>query len=326
MRKVVTGVVLLVAIIAAGLLYVRSGALDTDPAEAMARYGGSPSQFVVIDGTRVHYRDEGAGPVLVLMHGSRASLHQWDGWVAALRDRFRIIRFDSLAHGLTGPDAKGDYSSARQLFLLTALLDQLHVDRFMIGATSSGATEAVRFAAQNPQRVEKMVLSTVPLKLPAANKISRFNSAIFWLHDNVLGTTATNLYWRAFLQGIFADPSRVTEEMVERYRILNSRTGQTAEHRQRIVTWQTGGGAARDFEIAGGVTAPILIQWGLAGPVLPPELHCQIAEAFTHADVRVIMYPDLGHKLVLEDPVTTARDAAAFLLENTGGVRCGAAQ
>ncbi len=326
MKIVILTFGVVIAMLAAGVMYTRSGALDTDPDEAMARYGGLPSQFAVIDGTRVHFRDEGQGPVLVLMHGSRASLHQWDGWVEALRDHFRIIRLDSLAHGLTGPDAKGDYSSTRQLYLLSALLNQLGVDKFMIGATSSGATEAVRFAALNPGRVEKMVLSTVPLKLPAANKISTTNTVIFWLHDNILGTTSTNLYWRAFLEGIFADPQRVTDDMVTRYRILNSRPGQVAEHRQRIATWLANGGAAKDYEIAASVTAPVLIQWGLAGPVLPPELHCQIAEAFKNAHVRVIMYPDLGHKLVMEDPVRTVRDAEAFLVNGTGGKRCGGVQ
>jgi pimeloyl-ACP methyl ester carboxylesterase len=318
--KVALGVV--VTAILTALIYTHSGVLDTDPAAAMARYGAPPSQFIEIDGTRVHFRDEGQGPVLVLMHGSRASLHQWDGWVAELRHRFRIIRFDSLAHGLTSADAKGDYSTTRQLYLLTQLLEHLGVDRFIIGATSSGATEAVRYAAIHPERVERMVLSTVPLRLPTANKISAYNSAIFWLHDNVLGTTATNWYWRAFLEGIFADPQRVTDEMVTRYRMLNSRAGQVAEHRQRIVTWQANGGAAKDYETAASVTAPILIQWGLAGPVLPPELHCQIAGAFKGADVRVIMYPDLGHKLVMEDPITTARDAEVFMVNGTGGTRC----
>ena len=83
-----------ILVLAVGALAVlgRSGLLDSDPAEAEARYGGPPSKFAVVDGTRIHYRDEGSGPLLVMLHGSRASLHQWDGWVRELGGRFRIVR------------------------------------------------------------------------------------------------------------------------------------------------------------------------------------------------------------------------------------------
>ena len=70
---------------------------------------------------------------------------------------------------------------------------------------------------------------------------------------------------------------------------------------------------------------PTLIQWGAAGPVLPREMHCEIAGAFTGTAVRMISYRDLGHKLVLEDPVRTARDARAFIIDGTGGEGCPAA-
>ena len=67
---------------------------------------------------------------------------------------------------------------------------------------------------------------------------------------------------------------------------------------------------------------PVLIQWGAAGPVLPQELHCTIASAFSAAPVRVITYPGVGHKLVMEDPVRTAQDALDFIVDGTGGTGC----
>jgi pimeloyl-ACP methyl ester carboxylesterase len=314
-------VVLAVALLA-WVVAARNGALDADPAEARARYGGPPSQFVEIDGTRLHYRDEGQGPVLVLLHGSRASLQQWDGWVAQLGSRFRVIRVDAFAHGLTGPDGKDDYSAGRQLQLLDALLTRLSVERFVLGGTSGGATEAVRYAVLHPERVEKLVLSTVPLRLPAVAQTRPLDRFVFWFHDAVLGSYGTDLYWRTFLRSIFGDPGKVTDEMVTRYRILNTQPGQQARFRQRIATWRASGGPDRDFALAAQVRSPVLIQWGAAGPVLPQELHCTIASAFTQAPVRVITYPGVGHKLVMEDPVRTAQDALAFIVDGSGGTAC----
>ena len=323
--KIVAWIVgLLVLAVGALAVLGRSGLLDSDPAEAEARYGGPPSKFAVVDGTRIHYRDEGSGPLLVMLHGSRASLHQWDGWVRELGGRFRIVRMDLEAHGLNGPDGRNDMTAERQLAQVDDLLTQLGVKRFVLVGTSSGSTVAVRYAGEHPDKVEKLVLSTVPLRLPAQSKVGAYERFVFWFHEKVMGTTATNVYWRAFLTNIYGDPAKISDEQVERYRVLNNLPGRERDFRARIASWRSRGGAERDYKLAAKVTAPVLIEWGLKGPVLPRELHCQVAEAFTGTTVRVISYPDLGHKLVMEDPVRTARDALTFIVDGTGGVSCGA--
>lgn len=323
MRKVwiALGVVLLA--LGAWIGTARSGAFDASLADAERLYAPAPSQFIDIDGTRIHYRDEGQGPALVLIHGSRASLHQWDGWVRELGSRYRIIRFDVVGHGLTGADGKDDYGAERQLFLIDELLRRLDVPRAIFAGTSSGSTLAVRYAAQHPERVERLLLSTVPLRLPAAQRISRADRAVFWFHDKVLGTAATDLYWRTFLRSIYADPNKVTDELVTRYRVLNTHPGQQQRFSARLANWRSSGGAERDFALAAQIQVPTLVQWGLAGPVLPSDIQCAISSAFTATSVRVVSYPDLGHKLVMEDATRTARDALAFLEgREVGSVGC----
>ena len=316
-------VVLLLAFIT-WVVAVRAGLFAADPVAAEARYGGPPSKFMLVDGTRLHYRDEGQGPVLVMLHGSRASLHQWDGWVRELGGRFRTIRVDGFAHGLTGRDGRDDYSAERQLLLLDTLLDRLGVQQFIIAGTSSGATEAVRYAALHPERVQKLLLSTIPLRLPTRPRTRPLDAAVFWLHDKVLDSYDTDLFWRTFLRSIYADPDRVTPELVTRYRMLNTVPGQQQRFEARLASWRRKGGPERDFALAGQIRVPVLIQWGAAGPVLPSELHCTIAAAFTGTRVQVISYPDLGHKLVLEDPARTARDALRFIDGEAVGRSCAA--
>lgn len=328
MRKFIWGVAAAIAAFAMWAFALRAGAFAADPADALARYGAPPSQFAEIDGTRLHYRDEGETrgegqrPVLVLLHGSRASLQQWDGWVAELGAQFRIVRVDGMGHGLSGPDGRNDYSAARQLLLLDKLFDHLGLTTFILGGTSSGATVAMRYTALHPARVEKLLLSTLPLRLPTRARTAPFDRAVFWFHDTVLDSRATDLYWRTFLRSIYADPDKVTAEMVTRYRILNTLPGQEEAFQARLTSWRNTGGAKSDFDLASKITVPTLIQWGAAGPVLPRELHCEIAGAFTGTAVRMISYRDLGHKLVLEDPVRTARDARAFIIDGTGGEGC----
>jgi pimeloyl-ACP methyl ester carboxylesterase len=57
---------------------------DIPAAELEARYAGPASRFIIIDGVRMHYRDEGSGPVLVLLHANFSNLIDWDPWVDVL--------------------------------------------------------------------------------------------------------------------------------------------------------------------------------------------------------------------------------------------------
>ncbi len=73
------------------------------PVETLAQeFANEQSRFIEVDGLNVHYRDEGEGEPLVLLHGWSASLHTWDVWTEKLKRDFRVIRLDLPAFGLTG--------------------------------------------------------------------------------------------------------------------------------------------------------------------------------------------------------------------------------
>ena len=72
--------------------------------ENVAKYADADSKFVVLegnDGIRVHYKDQGSGPAIVLVHSSMGDLKDWDGWVEILSEGYRVVRFDLPAFGLT---------------------------------------------------------------------------------------------------------------------------------------------------------------------------------------------------------------------------------
>lgn len=96
------GALLLVTALALAL----SRAPDRPVETLVARWALPPSDFIEVRGQVVHLRDEGPrdDPLpLVLIHGTSASLHTWEGWVAALKGQRRIISFDLPGFGLTGP-------------------------------------------------------------------------------------------------------------------------------------------------------------------------------------------------------------------------------
>ena len=116
---------------------------DTDPAEMRAKYGGEPSQFVLLaSGQKIHLRDEGPkdAPAIVLLHGSAADLHTWEPWVEVLSQDYRVIRFDQVGHGLTGPDAGGDYSLDNFVADIDEVADVMGLEQFVLGGSSMGGS------------------------------------------------------------------------------------------------------------------------------------------------------------------------------------------
>ena len=78
------GVLLLLTALALSL----SRAPDRPVQTLVARWAPPPSDFIEVKGQLVHLRDEGprADPLpIVLIHGTGASLHTWEGWVRALK-------------------------------------------------------------------------------------------------------------------------------------------------------------------------------------------------------------------------------------------------
>jgi hypothetical protein len=74
--------VLLLAVIIAVWAY-----RDIPAARLEAKYSSPASKFMNIDGVRMHYRDEGAGPPVVLVHAHFASLIGWEIGRASCRER-----------------------------------------------------------------------------------------------------------------------------------------------------------------------------------------------------------------------------------------------
>ena len=157
MRLIIRSLLLLLAglvfFFVAGLVAV--WAPDKPVAELAQRWAQPPSRFLLVQGMQVHLRDEGPrdDPTpIVLLHGTADSLHTWDGWSAVLSAQRRVIRFDLPGFGLTGPDPQADYSIQAYVRFVLAVLDQLGVERVVLGGNSLGGEIAWQTAVAQPQR------------------------------------------------------------------------------------------------------------------------------------------------------------------------------
>ena len=309
------GVLLMLTALALAL----SRAPDRPVETLVARWALPPSDFIEIKGQLVHLRDEGPrdDPLpIVLIHGTSASLHTWEGWVQALRGQRRVISFDLPGFGLTGPyspDFTGDYPHERYQgdayarFTLD-LLDTLKVGRFVIGGNSLGGEVAWRTVYLAPQRVASLILVDAagppftPQSMPIGFRIARIpvlNRIMEWVLPRSMVA--------ASLASVYGNPATITPELVDRYFELTLRDGNRRALAQRVQRLVPG----EDAERIATLKLPTLILWGGRDRLIPPE----IARVFERqiAGSKLVMFDDLGHVPHEEDPARTVLPVRAFL-------------
>jgi pimeloyl-ACP methyl ester carboxylesterase len=301
-----------VLLLVLGILGVMAIALvrtDIPRERLMPIYGRAPSQFASLEGMRVHYRDEGSGPPLVLVHGTSSSLHTWDGWVKLLSARRRVVRLDLPGFGLTGPAPDGDYTAQRYARLIAALMDQLGIERADLAGNSLGGRVALAFALERPTRVRKLVLVDASglsgQKLPPIFEIARLPV----LHRLLTIATPRWLVKRNVID-VYGDPARLDEALVDRYAALLRAEG----NREALVTRLRG---ARDPDLdarLAEIRAPVLIQWGERDRWIPLPFATRLQQGIAGSTLKT--YPDAGHVPMEELPELTASDADRFLAQD----------
>jgi 3-oxoadipate enol-lactonase len=107
------------------------------------------------------------GPVVVLSNSLGSTHRMWDAQLAALEERFRVVRYDTRGHGVSSVPF-GPYTIDDLADDLTALLDRLGVERAHLVGLSLGGMTAMRVAARNPDRVDRLVLLCTGTQLPPA--------------------------------------------------------------------------------------------------------------------------------------------------------------
>ena len=284
---------------------------DRSAAALEARWAPPPSAFIVVKGQRVHLRDEGpradSSPI-VLIHGTSASLHTWDGWAEQLRTRRRVIRFDLPGFGLTGPNASGDYSDAAHARFVIDVADALGLPRFVVGGNSLGGETAWRTALLAPQRVERLILvdaagyAFVPDSIPLGFRLA-YSPATSWLVE----TTLPRALVESSVRDVYGEPGRVTPALVDRYFDLTLRAGNRRALVQRLAQFVPGEDATRIRELK----LPTLILWGGRDRLIPPANARRFAADI--AGSQLVMFDTLGHVPHEEDPAATVAPVRRFL-------------
>jgi pimeloyl-ACP methyl ester carboxylesterase len=286
-----------------GMIYTPPVSIDV----LKEKYANPSSQFLQLSGMDVHYRIEGEGPTLVLIHGTASSLHTWDQWTEQLKSDFRIVRMDLPAFGLTGPNKTGDYSMQSYIEFLDAFLDQLDIDSCYVAGNSLGGAIAWNYALHRPDRVQKIILidpSGVPHdEIPTIIKLAQKPVFAFFLKR----VTPRSLIEKNIME-VYYDDEKVTDTLIDRYFELTLRKG----NRQAFID-RSGTLRVDPVDRISQISCPTLIQWGRYDEWIPLEDASLFNEKIRES--QLVVY-EAGHVPMEEIPNETAADAKRFLLSN----------
>lgn len=226
----------------------------------------------------------GAGPPFILMHGTGGHLEAFARNLRALGGDYRIIAYDYPGHGwttTTGHDLEIDDYVGH----LTGLMDVLGIDRAHLSGESLGGWVAVKFAAQNPGRVDRLVLNTPGGTMATPEVMERIRSL-----SQAAADDPSEERIRARLEWLMADPSSVTDELVAIRRGVYGRARFAASMRH-ILCLQDPGIRRRnlitDAELTA-ITAPTLVIWTSNDPSGPAKAGLDMAQRIPAGEFRLI--------------------------------------
>jgi len=272
-----------------------------------AKYLRSPNDLIEVAGTRLHVRDDGPrhAPTLIMIHGFGSSLQTWEPWARLLDTKFRVVRFDLPGSGLSSPDPKGDYTDARTISIILALMDRLGIAKASLIGNSIGGRIAWTFAAEHPDRVDKLVLispdgfASPGFEYGHAPKVPATLGLMRYVLPKAL--------LRASLKPAYGDPSALTDQTVARYYDLMLAPGV----RQALLSRMRETVLVDPKPLLKRIKAPVLLLWGERDGMIPSSN----AQAYLQnlPNARLVGLPDLGHVPQEEAPETSIGPVLAFL-------------
>ena len=302
------GLGLLVIILVLAGLGWWSYAPDIPVEELKSRYATSPSSFVVVDGMPVHYRIEGRGTPLVLLHGTASSLHTWNDWTEQLKKDFAIIRLDLPGFGLTGPHPKAAYRVEDYARFLDKFMQQLGVEYFSLAGNSLGGAIAWQYAATYPSKLDKLILID-PLGIPTDGQPAFvFTLARMSVTASIMKSFTPRSMIAGNLKEVYYDDSKISDSLVERYYLMTRRAGNRQAFIDRARTEDP-----LDTALLRQIIHPTLILWGEHDEWISPADGPVFQKLLPNS--RLITYPNAGHVPMEEIPEQSAADAKEFLIK-----------
>lgn len=253
------------------------------------------------DGLQIHYRSEGDGMPIVLVHGVGANLQSWDEIAQRLATQFKVLRADLRGHGHSARMTECTIDDFVDDVL--ALADKNGVERFALAGFSLGGLIAQRCALVAPQRLTKLALiSTVAERTPEERKRVVERAGLLQRDGIQAVTGAASERW--FTPEFKAKyPERVSQRLQE------LAANDAASY---LAAYRVFGLADEGMELSK-IQVPTFVMTGEDDPGSNPRMAKTIHEAIPGSQLEI--FPGLRHSVLLETPELIADRLERFFAD-----------
>jgi pimeloyl-ACP methyl ester carboxylesterase len=284
---------------AAVVLSALSGASAEEiPVPSQAEWAAAKKSVDLPNGVRLAYSEMGntEGKPLVLIHGYTDNSRSWSLVAPYLTD-YHLYAIDLRGHGKSSaPDCcytYSDFASDTALFL-----DALKIEKANVAGHSLGSLTAQLFAAEHPEKVEKVVL--------ISSTVDAGGGPGTWLWDNIMPLQPPLDPNSQFMMDWYWNPTPVDDSFIVPER---QESAAVPMHVWKGVLWGlTTGTLAR---ISSEVKAPLMIFWGDQDQLFDATHQDMLKQAFPKA--RYETFAGAGHNMFWEQPQKAAQLIDDFL-------------
>jgi len=251
------------------------------------------------DSTRIHYEWSGHGdaPVVMLSSSLGTDLGMWEPQMPALRERFRVLRYDMRGHGASDVPA-GPYALDRLGRDALALLDHLEIGRAHFCGLSLGGMIGMWLAARHPDRIGRLALCNTSARM---GTVESWNDRMAKVEQGGMAAITPAVLARWFMPRTHEDHP-ATVEAIRLMLLGNPPEGYAACC-----------AAIRDADLRetlAGIAAPALVVAGTHDLAAPPEDGRLIASAIPGA---AYIELDAAHLSNQEAPEAFTSQVVEFL-------------
>lgn len=289
-----------------------------------AVHRSAPSYDVMnVNGMKVHYRREGSGRPVVLLHGGILSLHDYDAAVPLLRDRYDVIALDRPGYGYSERDPGEAMTPVRQSEWLHQVLTALQAEKPIIVGHSWSGLMTLAYALNHPDEA-----AGIALLAPAAygGKAYPAGKLDALLYLGIRSSVLAPLLMRGLLmplsrplaamsvKGAFA-PAPVPTDYLQRTYELWCRPSQIRANREDVFYFSQ---AAEQLSPRyPSLSVPIVIAVGDKEPYMPELQSLRLHRDIAHSVLLTVR--DAHHMLPATHPEAVVE--AVALLEERIGIR-----
>jgi pimeloyl-ACP methyl ester carboxylesterase len=243
--------------------------------------------IVALEHDLIHYEVLGRGRPLIFLHGWVGSWRYWIPTMQAVSTSYRTYALDFWGFGDT-PNRPEKYSLDQQIRLLNSFMEEMGIGKVALIGHGLGAQVAMKFAQQNPDAVDRLVVTGLPVESAMVNPRLHTDS-MYQLMDWLLGKTLAADAARLEAPKADLEAIRVSLESIEG------------------TNW---------LSLIREINTPSLFIHGALDPVVaaPPDELFVLLPDNTHQ----IIFESSGHFPMLDEPAKYNRLLADFLALSSG--------